>query len=208
MRYRPRPIILSLALATALTAGCERPDESPFESHGVRAGMRFSELDRRTRPEASEWKREPMFFGVLSMSRSKRLHPTREKLRWATFMVTVDTADDRVYEVVVAPHMTDSLFDVDMQALAARWDGITNGRRRQTGQRPGPFFITWQSADTLWSGRIYYYARSDGSSRAGSFASVDNTWGDRVFRRIKAAAEAKAAELRRADSLARTRVRR
>lgn len=208
MRHSPGSVLLSLALATTFAAACERPAESPFESHGVRAGMRFSELDRRTRDEASAWKQEPMFLTVLSMSRSKRLHPTREKLRWATVRATVDTVDDRVYEVVVAPHMTDSLFDVEMEALAARWDAITNGRRTQTGHRPGPFSITWQSADTLWSGRIYYYARSDGSSGADAVASVDNMWGDRLIRRATAAAEARNAELRRADSIARMRVRR
>lgn len=204
MRHRESRAILVTGLATLLGAtACEqRGPRSPFESHGLRAGMSFSQLDRRTENVASVWKRERLMFSVFGFERTNAMAPTGSAPRWATVRALVDTADNRVYEVTYGPHMPDTLFDKEMEALAAKWDRLTNGVRTQTGNPPGAFFITWRSADTLWSGRIHYYAGLDGRPRPSSFASIDNTWQDRAMRRLRAEVQARQAGEGRTDPTA------
>jgi len=207
MRGLQRGAAIAGALAIASTiAACERRDESPFEWKGLRAGMSFSALDRRTERLASRWKSEHALFSVVAYSRTMRLYPTPPTPRWGRVSAFVDTADGRVLEVQVGAESSDTLFDREMEALAREWDTITSGARSQSGRPPGPFSVTWRSADTLWQGSIFYFGDYQGNkARPTAVGIKDNTWQTRVLQRLQARVMAHRDSVRRADSAARSR---
>jgi hypothetical protein len=188
-RITASAIGLALIVLSTLGVACRAPkNESPFESHGFRAGMRFSDLDHQTSGHGSEWTSEPFGFGIIQFHRG--VLPPAGNTGGRVVRALVDTADDRVlelaYEKPSALEDTAS-FRREMGDLAAEWDKITGGVRHVTGGNAafGPWFTEWVSPDSLWSGTIFYFKheRTGGSSASG-LAIKDLKWQQRMFARL------------------------
>jgi hypothetical protein len=180
MNIIPRRILASL-IASALVACASQKNQSPFESHGLRAGMRFSDLDHRTSERGGEWKRENLMMGIVHFERTQQ--PIGDNPRAARIIATVDTADNRVLEVTYAPidiPADTAAFTKEMADVASEWDKITGGVRDQTGQPPGPYFIQWTSPDSVWTGTINYFGSPRGTGgKPDSFEIKERKWEDR-----------------------------
>jgi hypothetical protein len=184
---RLRSGIKSATQRVLVLTGGEPKEQSPFEWKGLRAGMRFSKLDRLSTP-GSPWKRTPFIITVLGFERSTASE--NENLVAGSLQVIADTAADRVLEVSYAPRWIpkDSsnrlAFEREMVALGYEWDKMPGVIRQQTGQTTGPYFFQWVTPDSTWRATISY----DGSvRRAGRPASLridELNWSDRALARL------------------------
>ena len=164
--------------------GREPKDQSPFEWHGLRAGMRLSKLDHLSEPGAA-WKRQPFMFNVIGLQRATAVQ--NDKLGAGDLQVIADTTADRVLEVQYAPAWipTDSsnrlAFEREMIALGDEWDKIPGVIRQQTGQTTGPYFFEWATPDSTWRGTIHYYGSAKRAGRPSSVSISELHWDQRVF---------------------------
>jgi hypothetical protein len=180
MNIIPRRI-LAFLIASALLACASQKNQSPFESHGLRAGMRFSDLDHRTSERGGEWKRENLMMGIVHFERTQQ--PIGDNPRAVRIFAIVDTADNRVLEVTYAPidiPADTAAFTKEMADLASEWDKITGGVRDQNSQPPGPYSIQWTSPDSVWTGTINYFGSPRGNGgKPDSFEIKERKWEDR-----------------------------
>ncbi len=179
-RARGRATI-AIGLAIAFLTSCESKNESPFESHGMRAGMGFVDLTHRTAARGTDWKRTPFMTSVIGVERT--FQPSADNPRTVRITAIVDTTDNRVLEIQYTPvfEPTDTAaVSAELNALAAKWDKITSGVRDQNGQGRAPYFIRWQSPDSVWTGKIFYNSPPSGGGRPESFESSDRNWESRA----------------------------
>jgi len=173
--------ILASVIASALIACASQKNESPFESRGLRAGMRFSDLDHRTSERGGQWKRDDLMMGIVHLERTQQ--PIGDNPRAARIIALVNTADNRVLEVTYAPiyiPADTAAFTKEMADAASEWDKITGGVRDQNGQPPGPYFIQWTSPDSVWTGTINYFGSPRGTGgKPDSFEIKERKWEDR-----------------------------
>src|SRR5450759_2317891 len=186
MNIIPRRILAFVIVPSALLACASQKNQSPFESHGLRAGMRFSDLDHRTSERGGEWKRDDLIPGIVHFERTQQ--PIGDNPRAARILALVDTADNRVLEVMYAPiyiPADTAAFTEEMADVASEWDKITGGVRDQNGQPPGPYFIQWTSPDSVWTGTIHYFGSPRGNGgKPDSFEIKERKWQDRQFARL------------------------
>jgi hypothetical protein len=185
--YRRR---VAVTFLTTLAVACGAPkDQSPFEAEGLRAGMRFSDLDHKTTSaHGDDWKRENEGFGLVEYRRG--VLPPAGSTGGREVRALVDTPANRVVEVAYSKpgSLEDSVaFRKEMADLAAKWDKITGGVRHVTGGNAafGPYFVEWITPDSAWSGTIYYFKheRTGGSSPDG-LAIKELKWEQRMFARL------------------------
>jgi hypothetical protein len=168
----------------AVLAGREPKEQSPFEWEDLRAGMRFSKLDRLSTP-GSPWKKTPLLPSVLELERSTALE--NENLRAGNLQIVADTAADRVLEVSYAPSWIpkDSsnrlAFEREMVALGYEWDKMPGVIRQQNGQTTGPYFFEWVTPDSTWRGTIRYEGSVSHAGRPASLRIDEVHWGDRLL---------------------------
>jgi hypothetical protein len=182
-----RSAVRSVTRRVAILTGRESKHQSPFEWKGMRAGMRFSELDDLSNP-GSPWQRTPLMVSVVGLERSTAVE--NEELPAAALRTIVDTSANRVFEVSYSPIWLpkDSsnrlAFERDMLALGNEWDKMPGVIRQQTGQTTGPYFFEWATPDSAWKATITY----DGSvRRAGRPTSVtieELHWDERLLDKL------------------------
>lgn len=184
---RVRDEFTSLTHSTLVLIGRERKDQSPFEWHGLRAGMRLSEADRLSQP-ARPWERTPFLRSVVGFRRYTA--PQNKDLGAGTLTILADTAEDRVLSVDYgvtwmpkdsAPRVA---FEHEMEALGQKWDKLPGVIRQQTGQTTGPYFFEWATPDSTWSAEIYYDGSVRRAGRPTGFEIKEMHWDQRVFAQI------------------------
>jgi hypothetical protein len=163
-------------------------DESPFEWRGLRAGMRFSRLDRLSKP-ASAWTCTPFMLSAVGLQRSTAT--SGNDLGWGRIHAMVDTVGRRVVSVeygvdwMPGDTMGRVAFEDEMDILAAKWDRIPGVIRNPTRAPEGQSYARWVTRDSLWSAMISYApAIHRSGSRATSFEIEEIHWGDSISARV------------------------
>lgn len=176
-----------LTFKAAVLIGREPKDQSPFEWKGLRAGMRFSKVDRLSYP-AAPWKRTPFILNVVGFERYTAVQ--NKDLGAGTLTILADTAADRVLEVNYAaawiPHdSTQRLaFEREMVALGLKWDKMPRVIRQQSSQSTGPYSFAWATPDSAWKATIFYEGSVRHAGRPTGFQIQELHWDQRVFAQI------------------------
>jgi hypothetical protein len=163
-------------------------DESPFEWRGLRAGMRFSRLDRLSKP-ASAWTCTPFMLSAVGLQRATAT--SGNDLGWGRVHVMVDTVGQRVVSIefgvdwVYGDTAGRVVFEHEMDTLADKWDRMPGVIRNPTRAPQGQSYARWVTPDSLWSAMISYSQGTHQSSpRANSFKIEEIHWGDSVAARV------------------------
>jgi hypothetical protein len=158
-------------------------DQSPFEWKGLRGGMRFSRLDRLSRP-ATAWKCTPYFLSSVELERNMA---DNDDFSAGHVVALVDTVGQRVlqvrYGVAWIPHDTaQKLVDLerDLIAVAAKWDNMPGVIHHPLDPHEGTTRATWDTPDSLWRATIYYYLDSHKSDRPEGLQIEEVHWDQRV----------------------------
>ena len=170
-----------------LLARGESVDESPFGWRDLRGGMSFAKLDRVTKP-AARWKCLPLFMSAVGLERDIALQS--EDYGAGHLTVTVDTVGRRVVNMAYSVSWTpndrtrEDEFERELTALALEWDKVPGVIRHPATPHPGPYFATWESPDSLWRAKIFYYQGAHDAGRPSGFEIEETRWSQRMEARI------------------------
>jgi hypothetical protein len=160
---------------------------APFEWKGLRAGIRFSRLDRLSQP-ASAWKCTPYFLSSVELERNMA---ENHDFSAGHVVALVDTVGQRVLKVRytvswMPPDTARKVVDLEREliALAVKWDNMPGVIRHPPEPHKGTTFGTWDTPDSLWSARIFYYLDAHGSDRPEGLEIEELQWSERVEARI------------------------
>ena len=176
-------------LTAAATSFFDRTprNQSPFEWKGLRAGMRFSKLDRLSQP-ATAWKCTPFFLSSVELERNMA---DNDDFSAGHVDALVDTVGQRVlqvrYGVAWIPHDTArKLVDLerDMIAVAAKWDKMPGVIHHPLDPHESTTLATWDTPDSLWRATIYYSLDSHKSDRPEGLQIEELHWDQRVMASI------------------------
>jgi hypothetical protein len=163
-------------------------DESPFEWRGLRAGMRFSRLDRLSKP-ASPWTCTPFMLSVVGLQRATAT--SGNDLGWGKLGAMVDTVGQRVVSVTFGvewmPQDTAgrAVFKRELAALGDEWDKMPGVIRNPVRASQGQSYARWVTPDSLWSATVWYdQGIHDSAPRASSFEIEEIRWGRHVEARV------------------------
>lgn len=162
-------------------------DQSPFEWRGIRAGMSWTKLDRISRP-ASQWACTPFFLSGVAVKRDiAMVHETFSAGQISGFVDTVGrrVLDVRYFQTWLKPGDSRRVaFEREMTALAAKWDALPGIVRHPATPEQGPYFAAWETPDSLWSARMYYYMDAPPSGLPNGFEIEEIRWGDRLEKQV------------------------
>jgi hypothetical protein len=135
-------------------------DQSPFEWKGLRAGMRFSRLDRLSKP-GTPWRCTPFLLSSVGLDRYTAA--ADNDLGGGRVIAMVDTVGQRVvsvnYSRVWTPPGTGRRvdFERDLTGLAAKWDSMPGVIRRVHTTPEGSFLAEWTTPDSVWTAKMSYH---------------------------------------------------
>jgi hypothetical protein len=158
-------------------------DQSPFEWRGLRAGMRFSRLNRLTQL-ATAWKCTPYFLSSVELERNIALESN--DFSAGHVVALVDTTGQRVLKVRYTqswiPHDTGQEvdFERELTALAIRWDNVPGVIRHPWNAHEGPSYAEWQTPDSLWSGKIFFHQDPPAPARPEGLEIEEIQWSQRL----------------------------
>src|SRR2546423_513227 len=161
----------------------EPKDQSPFEWRGLRGGMSFAKLDRLSSPGAP-WKCTPFMLSAVAVERGIALES--KKFSAGQVSAFVDTVGQRVLDIrynVSWMKPTDPQqreLEREMTLLAAKGDKMPGRIRQFTTPKQGPHFAEWETPDSSWAARIYYYGDLHGVDRPDGFEIEEIEWGRRI----------------------------
>jgi hypothetical protein len=161
-------------------------EQSPFEWRGIRAGMRFSRLDRLSKP-GTPWKCTPFLLSAVGI---ERYTAEDNDLGSGHATAMVDTVGQRVVDVQFGltwkPAGTSGrvAFDHEMNALAAEWDKLPGVIRHPRKEQEGPSIAQWETADSLWRARMWYDQGPRTPVHPESFEIEEIHWNDTILARV------------------------
>ena len=170
-----------------LLARGESADQSPFGWRDLRGGMSFAKLDRVTKP-AAPWKCAPLFMSAVGLERDIALQS--EDYGAGHLTVTVDTVGGRVIDMAYSVSWTPNdksrevKFEHELTALALEWDRLPGVIRHPATSHPGPYFAAWETPDSLWRAKIFYYQDAHDAGRPSGFEIEETQWSHRMEARI------------------------
>jgi hypothetical protein len=162
-------------------------DQSPFEWRGIRAGMSWTKLDRISRP-ASQWACTPFMLSGVAVQRDIAIvHETFSAGHISGFVDTVGrrVLDVRYSQTWLKPGDARRVaFEREMTGLAAKWDALPGVIRHPATPEQGPYFAAWETRDSVWSARMYYYMDAPPSGHPNGFEIEEIRWGDRLEKEV------------------------
>jgi hypothetical protein len=187
-RLDKRPILARARDLIASLFDRASGDQSPFEWRGLRAGMRFSRLDRLSKP-ASAWKCTPFMLSAVGLERSTAT--SGNDLGWGRLSAMVDTVGQRVVSVNfgvdwMPPDTAGRAeFHRELNALGDKWDKMPGVIRNPKRAPQGQSYARWLTPDSLWSATVWYdQGIHDTAPRATSFEIEEIEWGQHLAARV------------------------